>query len=236
MVQSHSFGTLTRAGGLVCCCRGAFGCGAFPLKMNMKFAASTAVASFVTAAAMLLSSAPPANAVSYATSGFSLSTLGDTIGSQYDQLSGSSVSGAFVDGQTINLNLLSFTAGVNATVPQYYPNKYAIAETITIGSGTPQAIQIPFNLDISYSDTLTVVGGTTFSFLDAGSLWQIVVNGLTIGPNPGGTMTAWLTAKVTDPPTPAPLPAALPLFASGLGGMGLLAWWRKRKNRAAQAA
>ena len=29
-----------------------------------------------------------------------------------------------------------------------------------------------------------------------------------------------------------PLPAALPLFASGLGGIGLFAWWRKRKARA----
>jgi hypothetical protein len=27
----------------------------------------------------------------------------------------------------------------------------------------------------------------------------------------------------------APLPAALPLFATGLGAMGLLGWWRKRK-------
>ena len=33
-----------------------------------------------------------------------------------------------------------------------------------------------------------------------------------------------------------PLPAALPLFAGGLGAMGLLGWRRKRKNSAALAA
>jgi hypothetical protein len=32
---------------------------------------------------------------------------------------------------------------------------------------------------------------------------------------------------------PFPLPAALPLFASGLGVLGLLGWRRKRKNAAA---
>ena len=35
---------------------------------------------------------------------------------------------------------------------------------------------------------------------------------------------------------PTPLPAALPLFASGLGALGLLGWRRKRKNAAAIAA
>jgi len=29
--------------------------------------------------------------------------------------------------------------------------------------------------------------------------------------------------------SPTPLPAALPLFAAGLGGLGLLGWRRKRK-------
>jgi hypothetical protein len=32
-----------------------------------------------------------------------------------------------------------------------------------------------------------------------------------------------------------PLPAALPLFASGIGGLGLLGWRRKRKARAGVA-
>jgi hypothetical protein len=34
----------------------------------------------------------------------------------------------------------------------------------------------------------------------------------------------------------APLLAALPLFATGLGGMGLLGWWRKRKNNRKNSA
>jgi hypothetical protein len=37
-------------------------------------------------------------------------------------------------------------------------------------------------------------------------------------------------------PVATPLPAALPLFASGLGALGLLGWRRKRKNAAAIAA
>jgi len=39
----------------------------------------------------------------------------------------------------------------------------------------------------------------------------------------------------SDPPS-TPLPAAMPLFASGLGAMGLFGWRRKRKNTAAIAA
>jgi len=43
--------------------------------------------------------------------------------------------------------------------------------------------------------------------------------------------------SVGDPVTQAatPLPAALPLFAAGIGGLGLLGWRVKRKARAAMA-
>jgi hypothetical protein len=38
---------------------------------------------------------------------------------------------------------------------------------------------------------------------------------------------------VTGNVATTPLPAALPLFASGLGALGLVSWRRKRKARAA---
>jgi hypothetical protein len=43
-----------------------------------------------------------------------------------------------------------------------------------------------------------------------------------------GTVYGDLTGSIT----PTPLPAALPLFATGIGGLGLLGWRRKRKAQA----
>jgi len=42
-----------------------------------------------------------------------------------------------------------------------------------------------------------------------------------------------MVVKIVDPPVSAvPLPAALPLFATGLGALGLIGWRRKRKASA----
>ena len=41
------------------------------------------------------------------------------------------------------------------------------------------------------------------------------------------------SGEIAEEISSAPLPAALPLFASGLGGLGLFGWWRKRKAIAA---
>jgi hypothetical protein len=46
----------------------------------------------------------------------------------------------------------------------------------------------------------------------------------------GGTLNTGFTAISTVPEVP--LPAALPLFASGLGALGLLGWRRKKKTAA----
>ena len=44
--------------------------------------------------------------------------------------------------------------------------------------------------------------------------------------------TAFPGGEIRGQLEPTPLPAALPLFATGLGGLGLLGWRRKRKARA----
>ena len=52
-----------------------------------------------------------------------------------------------------------------------------------------------------------------------------------------GTCTSLTTFSVTDTlAAQTPLPAALPLFAGGLGALGLFGWRRKRMNAAAQVA
>lgn len=48
-----------------------------------------------------------------------------------------------------------------------------------------------------------------------------------------GTLSGNGTVSVVDPPPPqVPVPAALPLFATGLGLLGIAGWRRKRKSAA----
>ena len=51
----------------------------------------------------------------------------------------------------------------------------------------------------------------------------------------GYAQLAWAVADF-NPASATPLPAAFPLFATGLGALGLLGWRRKRKNAAIAAA
>ena len=59
-----------------------------------------------------------------------------------------------------------------------------------------------------------------------------------LGVTPGTYAYTWGFGAHADSVTldvlnPVPVPAALPLFATGLGGLGLLGWRRKRKAQAA---
>ena len=96
-------------------------------------------------------------------------------------------------------------------------------------AAAPQTLTVPFNISISTADTISILGGNSLSFAVGNSDWDIVLNALTIGPNPGGTMVADLTATVTDPLGATPLPGTLVLFASGIGIIGLIGWRRKHQ-------
>jgi hypothetical protein len=181
--------------------------------------------------ALAVSFVPAAHASTYNTSGTSeLFSLGDQLGglSSYDQLIVGGVSGTLQAG-TITLDALTFIAGVNAFVPATY--QYSFSETMTV-NGVTENLTIPFDISINTSDTLTILGGTTASFTVNGTVYDISVNGLTIGPNPGGAMSANLTAHVTDPPA-TPLPTTIALFAGGLSVIGLLGWGARRRGRTA---
>ena len=86
-----------------------------------------------------------------------------------------------------------------------------------------------------WGDTLATLdsiayGGTTFGLL------TVHDSGVEIGDwnNNGQTISAQADIQsITIDTATTPLPAALPLFASGLGALGLLGWRRKRKNAAA---
>ncbi len=196
--------------------------------------ASWAAAILVAVVATSVLFAQDAHAVTYSTSGTSeLFSLGDQLGtsSDYDQLMVNGVSGTLTTG-TITLNTLDFTAGVNAIVPATYTYSFDETMTVSNGGGT-QTLTVPFNISINTADTISILGGNSLTFAVGNTDWDIVLNALTIGPNPGGTMIADLTATVTDPPGVTPLPGTLVLFASGIGIIGLIGWRKKHKHASA---
>jgi hypothetical protein len=105
------------------------------------------------------------------------------------------------------------------------------------GAGTTDPLPF-FNVSIDNSPVLSLNNTApgsyteyTFSFTGTGS------DTLSFGGNT--TPDEWFVDDISvtaAPVAPTPLPAALPLFAAGLGGLGLLGWRRKRKNAAAVTA
>ena len=70
-------------------------------------------------------------------------------------------------------------------------------------------------------------GGSVFAVMTVDANNGALLAECSIGPDPA------CAALSLAPVSPTPLPAALPLFATGLGALGLLGWRRKRKPLAA---
>jgi hypothetical protein len=109
----------------------------------------------------------------------------------------------------------NFTAGVTGGPPPL--------STLLFYSKTPPTDSLadtPTPPTGSYTNQITLTEGLNGALIYAP------------GPNdPGFSLDAAITYDfISD--SPVPLPAALPLFATGLGALGLLGWRRKRKAQA----
>lgn len=88
------------------------------------------------------------------------------------------------------------------------------------------------DIDIAHSD-VTYSGGNFQNFALEFSFGNYFFSNNTVSIDDG---THLIACNDCVSISSTPIPAALPLFASGLGAMGLLGWRRKRKNIAAIAA
>jgi len=157
-----------------------------------------------------------------------LSAIGDEIGSPYDQVILSDFSSTLTTTGDYKINTLQFVVGPNCYSCNLTPNG-TISEQLTI-DGVTQTLLVPWSwASTGPTDTLYIGAGPSLTF--AG--WTVSLLGNFALSSGGGPVTVDLMAQFVDPPTRAtPLPAALPLFASGLGALGLLGWRRKRKAAA----
>ena len=137
------------------------------------------------------------------------------------------------------------TNGVNSiSIPGYANFKTAVANCAT-GTCLPAATGASFPTSVARSSIATDNGNTvTFSWgsplIGNSGLFLVYVDTPNfVDPMPPIQITGAngqvSTVSNFISPSPVPLPAALPLFATGLGAMGLFGWRKKRKAAAALA-
>jgi hypothetical protein len=145
-----------------------------------------------------------------------------------------------VDGTTYDVTFIggvSYSTAFSSMTPTFLNNESGATDAGTAialfieqfpGATFPETVQqivIPY-----FANFVPVFPNYNFmGFTDEGSFWF------------GGTNFGYIADTLEASQefaifSATPLPAALPLFATGLGGLGLLGWRRKRKNAAAIAA
>jgi hypothetical protein len=124
--------------------------------------------------------------------------------------------GASELGNTLNNTIFNFTGTVSLTQGQTYV--WGADDGITLIINGVTVVSNPLSHGFSELQNTWLGGTGTFAFQ--------MVYGECCNP-PAQLFIEGLA--LTSPPVATPLPAALPLFAGGLGALGLLGWRRKRK-------
>jgi hypothetical protein len=102
--------------------------------------------------------------------------------------------------------------------------------TLTVNAGSvPFLFRAPGNLDAN--DDGAIATGLQIGFVKVSdSVFYALFDDGGAGPDKDFDD---MVVRIAAAPIATPLPGALPLFATGLGALGLLGWRRKRKNAAA---
>jgi hypothetical protein len=138
----------------------------------------------------------------------------------------STISQSFTDtlGQTLVVSFYYASNGdLNPTPPNsnqleaLFNGTVEFSKTNIASTGTVNGTTIPLYVEVIFDVTATGSDTLMFSSFDVPS--ALALDDVTV-----------TSVSAT------PLPAALPLFASGLGALGLFGWRRKRKNASALAA
>jgi hypothetical protein len=101
------------------------------------------------------------------------------------------------------------------------------------GIGTDTSLFFVFdqgNIHWNAPATVNFDNGLALSIALSDASFFGVLGGILPYPSVGIDATFSLTGTGTTV-SQAPLPAALPLFATGLGAIGLLGWWRRKRQR-----
>ena len=152
-----------------------------------------------------------------------------------------------VTGVTFGVWLVPPDTGINTvdygitTTPGTYP----ISGTVSVTNGSTTTNAFGNNVGI---DSFSIPATS----LAAGTYYLVLAHAIAIGPEPtvywdqnsgpstatdfligGAIPSEFFSILGTNTVSSVPLPATLPLFATGLAGLGLLGWRRKRKAIAA---
>lgn len=145
-----------------------------------------------------------------------------------------SSAGSFADIYTFNVtssaDLLALTLAVD------------FSPSLNISIGSPQLFSGNPGGSSTLIAALTGCGSIVCSWdvASAGNYFleitgNVTSSGFSLLNLPVGYLGAFAASPGAASVSQAPLPAALPLFASGLAGVGFLAWWRKRTTRTGAA-